>query len=127
VTAPQPVAWYKWVLCIILAGFWALPAIVALPHMQLSSSSLTLAEIFWSAICLALLAKGLSWFRIELSDRGVTQRGLFHTLYIAWPDASVKRVGLLIFVSSAKGSVRINPFIYRNPKDLDEFLSFCSR
>jgi hypothetical protein len=123
--APRPVTWYKWPICVVFGFRWALPAVVAMPRMQLQLVSLASAEILWFALCLLLALTSLSSFRIELSDQGVTKRGVFATVHIAWPEATFKRVGYLIVVSSTKGSVRINPFIYSNPVELDEFL--CPR
>ncbi len=100
-----------------------LPAVLAIPNMRLSFTSLVLWELSWTGICAALVLNGLAWFRIELDDQGITRRGLFTSLYITWPEATVRRVGLVYVVSSAKGLIRINPFAYQKPKDVDEFLS----
>jgi hypothetical protein len=121
--SPQPVTWYKWLIAVFFGCSWALPAIFAIPLMQRSSVSLALAEILWSVMWVALTVHALSWFRVELNDRGVVEHGIFNVSYIPWSEATMKRVGYRFVVSSGKGSIRINPFVYRNPKELDEFLT----
>jgi hypothetical protein len=122
-TAPRPVPWYKWVFLVICGCTWALPAVLAIPHMQLSKTTLVLCEALWSLMWMALAAHALAWFRIELNDRGVTKRGYFGASFIAWSEASIERDGYWFVVRSAKRSIRINPFIYRDPKELANFLS----
>jgi len=122
-TVLRPVAWYKWVLCVILACSWALLAFVAMPSSNLSQNALVAAEMFWACLFLGITLRGLSWFRIELSERGARRRGWFRSLYIPWQDATINRAGYLLIITSTKGVIRINPFIYKSSAELNDFLS----
>jgi hypothetical protein len=118
---PEPVGWYKWLVICLMAFMWSAPAVL-LPNLAHEPYVLLFSEMLWLVFCSLLLSLGLSWFRVQLTVDGVTKHGFFRDISIPWSEAHASREGYTIKISSAKHSIHLNPFVYRNPMRLDEFI-----
>ena len=120
---PEPVEWYKWLIVCLMAFLWSIPAVLVFPNLAHEPPYLLLiSELLWLVFCSSLLLTGLSWFRVQLTAEGVIKHGFFRDISIPWSEAHASREGYTIKISSAKHSIHLNPFAYRNPTHLDEFI-----
>jgi hypothetical protein len=120
---PKPMMFYKWFALSCFMFLWSIPALLGIPRMGLDRFSLIASETMWLVLCSWLTLLGQSWFRVRLSAEGVTRKGIFRTVHISWTDATLTREGFIFVVSSTNSSIKLNPFIYRDPSALELFLS----
>ena len=121
ISPPEPVEWHKWLIICLATFMWLVPAVL-FPKFAHEPYLLLLSEILWLVFCLLGLLTGLYWFRVQLSAEGVIKHGFFRDISIPWSEAHASREGYTIKISSAKHSIHLNPFAYRNPTHLDEFI-----
>ena len=119
----RPIGWYKWMVCIFVASFWAVPGLLSFLQMNLSPAIFITTEILWLALLSWLSALGLSWFRVRVDCFGVARHGLCRTITIPWAGSTVHKAGQILIVFSLTESIRINTIIYKDPKKLEDVVA----
>lgn len=120
--APQPTWGLAAIVIVLCLASWFVLAYLMFPVLSRNAFHLALGEGVWFLLWGWGLVQGLSGFRVEITAEGVRQHGLFRDNWIPWTEAEGSDAGVLIKIEGASRVIMVNPFVYRNWKEIEPYI-----